>query len=195
MANANASLLAIGTRTLKATAESSVRRARSGGGGNGRGGGANRMSEDEKDVVGFFGEAIAFAWLKARFGRRRIIDERCWKSSYRCHVYGGEGNNSLGYDFEVRSGKAVWFFEVKATSAAEIGQRHTVELGSTEIARAEQCKAEQRTHYRILQIVNALHPEQARLLVLPNPRSEEGLAFYSEQTSAGVRLQFPLLPT
>jgi hypothetical protein len=47
-------------------------------------------------------------------------------------------------------------------------------------------------HYRILQIVDALHPEQARLLVLPNPRSGEGLAFYAEQTSAGVHLQFPV---
>ena len=150
------------------------------------------MSEDEKEVVGFFGEVIAFAWLKARFGRRRIIDEGCWKSSYRCHVYGSEGDDSLGYDFEVRSGRTVWFFEVKATSASEIGPRHTVELGSTEIARAEQCKAEQRFHYRILQIVNALHPEPARLLVLPNPRSREGRVFYAEQTSVGVRLQFRL---
>jgi hypothetical protein len=195
MANSNTNLLSTGTRTLKGQAKDSARRGRSGGGaGGGNGRGASRMSDDEKDVVGFFGEAIAFAWLKARFGRRRIIDEGCWKSSYRCHVYGGEGNDSLGYDFEVRSGKAVWFFEVKATSATDIRPRHTVELGSTEIARAELCKAEQRTHYRILQIVDALHPEQARLFVLPNPRSAEGLDFYAEQSSAGVRLQFPLPP-
>ena len=48
-----------------------------------------------------------------------------------------------------------------------------------------------RTHYPVLYIVDALHPERARRVVLPNPRSAQGLAFYAEQ-GASVRLQFAM---
>ena len=65
-----------------------------------------------------------------------------------------------------------------------------IELGSTEIAKAEVCRAENRSHYRILRVTNALRPEEATLTVLPNPRSEEGLKFYAEQKSTGIRLHF-----
>ena len=63
-------------------------------------------------------------------------------------------------------------------------------MGSTEIAKAEACRAEGRLHYRILHIVDALRPDQARLSVLPNPRTEAGKAFFTEQETAGVRLHF-----
>jgi hypothetical protein len=92
------------------------------------------------------------------------------------------------HDFEARSGKGRRFFEVKATSDGEMRPRHTIELGLTEIAPTEQCKAEKRTHYRVLYIVDALHPERARLVVLLNPRNAQGLAFYAEQ-GAGVRFR------
>jgi hypothetical protein len=65
-----------------------------------------------------------------------------------------------------------------------------IELGSTEVAKAEVCRAENRLHYRILHIVNALLPDKASLSVLPNPRTEEGKAFFTEQETAGVRLFF-----
>jgi hypothetical protein len=105
-------------------------------------------------------------------------------------VYGGVGDDSLGYDFEVQNGRHFWYFEVKATAGPDPQARQMVELGSTEIARAESCRADRRTHYRILYVTNALVPEKARLFVLPNPRSKDGLAFFTEQESAGVRLHF-----
>jgi hypothetical protein len=150
------------------------------------------MPEEERDLVGFFGEMIAFAWLKARFGKRRVIDETCWRSLYRTRVYGGMGDDSLGYDFEVQNGKHVWYFEVKATAGHEPQPSQMVELGSSEIAQAENCRAEGRTHYRILYVINALAPDKARLFVLPNPRSKDGIDFFTEQQSTGVRLHFPL---
>jgi hypothetical protein len=192
--NQNTAMLATSIRSAKGTAPTLRSRATS----NSSSGGRNqttptkRPSDDERDLIGFFGEVIAYHWLRARFGSRRIIDESCWKSMYRCRVFGGEGNDSLGYDFEVTSGKARWFFEVKATSGGRTGAPHMIEMGSTEILQAEACRAETRTHYRILHVTNALHPAQARLTVLPNPRSVEGLAFYSEQSTAGVRLRFSL---
>jgi hypothetical protein len=161
-----------------------------GGGGGGHGNSTNRMTDEEKRIVGYFGEAIAFAWLKAKFGRKRIVDHGCWKSEYRFHACGETGNDLLGYDFEIQSGRATWFFEVKATSAADPGNLDMIELGSTEIAKAEVCRAENRSHYRILRVANALRPELATLTILPNPRSEEGLNFYAEQKSTGIRLHF-----
>ncbi|ESY56845.1 hypothetical protein X744_21110 [Mesorhizobium sp. LNJC372A00] len=166
----------------------------SGGGGGGGGGGygnsTTRMTEEEKKVIGYFGEAIAFAWLKAKFGRKRIVDHACWKSEYRFHACGEHGDDYLGYDFEIQSGRATWYFEVKATSTADSGYLDMIELGSTEIAKAEVCRAENRSHYRILRVTNALRPELAKLTMLPNPRSEDGLKFYAEQKSTGIRLQF-----
>jgi hypothetical protein len=152
----------------------------------------SRLSDEERDVIGFFGEAIAFDWLKQRFGRNRVVDLSCWKSGYRRHVDSEPGNDSLGYDFAVGNGGTTWYFEVKATKADEVQPRHMVELGSSEIAQAEVCRADKRSRFRILYVLDALHPDKAKLFVLPNPRSREGEAFYAEPSTAGVRLLFPL---
>lgn len=152
----------------------------------------NRKSDDERLLIGFFGEIIAFEWLKEKYGERQIIDGSCWKSKYREKVFGGEGNDGLGYDFEVQIGNVTWFFEVKATAGDEVLSTQTVEMGSSEIVHADICRNEGRQHYRIIYVTNALEPEAAQLFVLPNPRSKEGLSFYTEQETAGIRLKFPL---
>ncbi|MFI5412026.1 hypothetical protein [Kaistia sp. UC242_56] len=191
LAQSNADLLALSTKTAREIA--TVPRPPGGGGGGGSGGYGNStscMTDDEKKVIGYFGEAIAFALLKAKFGRNRVVDYGCWKSEYRVHACGEKGEDWLGYDFEIQSGRATWFFEVKATSIADPGDLGLIELGSTEIAKAEVCRAESRSHYRILRVTHALRLERATLTVLPNPRSDEGLKFYTEQKTAGVRLHF-----
>lgn len=187
----NAALLATSTRTVRGT-PIAIRTSRGGGGVGGGGGGAPRLSDDEREVIGFFGEAIAFNWLKQRFGAKRVVDESAWKSGYRQHICGEKGNDGLGYDFEVANGGTRWFFEVKATKLVEPHARQTIELGSSEIAHAESCKADKRFRYRILYVMNALQPERASIFPLPNPRSRAGLAFFAEQQSTGVRLLFPL---
>jgi len=188
----NAALLATSMRT--AHGRPIAIRASSGGGGGGGGGGRGmpRLSDDEREVIGFFGEAIAFNWLKQRFGTKRVVDESAWKSGYRQHICGEKGNDGLGYDFEVANGGTHWFFEVKATKLVGPQDRQTIELGSSEIAHAESCKADKRFRYRILYVMNALQPERALIFPLPNPRSRAGLAFFAEQESTGVRLLFPL---
>lgn len=191
LAQSNADLLASSTKTVRGIAP--VPRSNGGGSGGGSGGygsSTSRMTDDEKKVIGYFGEAIAFAWLKAKFGRNRVVDYACWKSEYRFHACGEAGEDWLGYDFEIQSGRATWFFEVKSTYIANPGDVSMIELGSTEIAKAEGCRAENRSHYRILRVTDALRPDRATLTVLPNPRSDEGLKFYTEQKSAGVRLHF-----
>jgi hypothetical protein len=190
MVGTNTGLLQTPTRVQRSDDKLMMRTR--GGIGGGTSGVPKRKPEDERVTIGFFGEMIAFAWLKARFGAKRLVNESCWRSLYRTHVYGGTGDDTLGYDFEVQNGKHAWYFEVKATAELEPRPRQMVELGSSEIARAEICRFEGRSHYRILYVTNALAPEIAELFVLPNPRSKEGLVFFTEQQSAGVRLYFPL---
>jgi hypothetical protein len=190
----NSALLATSSRTMSGEAPVIHRQPPGDGGGGGWGGPSpgSRLSDDEREVLGFFGEAIAFGWLKQRFGRKRVVDLSCWKSGYRRHVADKLGDDSLGYDFAIRNGGTNWFFEVKATKTEETLPRHMIELGSSEIARAEVCRADRRFRYRILYVLDALHPEKARIFVLPNPRSREGEAFYAEPATSGVRLLFPL---
>ena len=165
-----------------------------GGGGNGGGGGkSTRMTDEERTLVGFFGEAIAFEWIKRKFSTKRIVDESCWKSTYRKHVCGEPGDDSLGYDIELMNGSTRWLFEVKSTTATGPATVQSLELGPTEFRCAEACKADRRTRYRILYVTDALHPESARIFPLPNPRSREGLAFFTD-LNAGHRLYFPLKP-
>lgn len=190
-AGQNEGLLETSTRPLRGTQKIVLRTPGSGGGGTSTRQ-PQRKSNEERELIGFFGEMIAFKWLKEKYGERRVIDESCWKSLYRTHVYGGTGSDSLGYDFEVGTGKHQWFFEVKATASNDVGDRQVVELGSSEIAKAESCRSEGRSHYRILFVTDALRPEQAKIFVLHNPRSRQGLDFYTEQETAGIRLHFPI---
>ena len=189
----NKALLTTSTRPLHGTHRIVLRTpGTSGGGGGVSTRQPQRKSNEERELIGFFGEMIAFKWLKEKFGDRRIIDERCWKSLYRTHVYGGTGNDALVMTSKWTLESTGGFFEVKATATDEIGDHQLVELGSSEIARAESCRSEDRYHYRILFVTNALRPEHARIFVLHNPRSKQGLAFYTEQETSGVRLHFPV---
>lgn len=190
MVEANDVLTATSNRVAKGVAPI-LSRSRGGGGGGG-GGPGSRMTQDERDFVGFCGEAIAFAWIRARFGKGRVIDHSCWRSSFSEHVTSAKGDNMLGYDFEVRNGETRWYFEVKATSGPGPQAVQGIELGSTEIAHAEACKSDNRWRFRILYVTDALYPEKARLFVLPNPRSEEGKRFFAEPAATGVRLMFGL---
>jgi hypothetical protein len=185
----NAALLKTSARTVKGTAPEI--RPSSGGGGGGGGGGGTRRSDDERNLIGFFGEAIAFEWLKSKYGTNRVVDESCWKSMYRKQVFGGDGNDSLGYDFEIVNGATHWYFEVKATTVPGPLQVQSLELGASEFRSAEACKADRRERYRILYITDALNPDKASIFPLPNPRSRQGLSFYTD-THAGRRLYFPL---
>jgi hypothetical protein len=51
--------------------------------------------------------------------------------------------------------------------------------------------ANRREHPRVLYTTDALHPDRARLVALPNLRKAQGLAFCAE-AGAGVCFQFPM---
>ena len=136
----NSPLLNTSSRTVQGEAPKLYR---SGGGGNGGGGGRPiRMSDEERSLVGFFGEAIAFEWLKHKFSAKRIVDENCWKSTYCMHVSGKPGDDGLGYDFELMNGGTRWLFEVKSTAAPGPATIQSIELGSTEFLCADASKTD-----------------------------------------------------
>ncbi len=190
----NATLLNTSSRTMRG--EAPLLETSSGGGGRGGGGWGTQqrqMSDDERRLVGFFGEAIAFEWLKRRYGEKRVVNETCWKSGYRRQIFGEGGDDGLGYDFEIYNGDTRWLFEVKSTTTSGPLKLQSLELGSTEFDCADTHKADRRVHYRILYVTDALHPENARIFPLPNPRSRAGLLFFTDR-QAGRRLYFPLKP-
>ena len=149
------------------------------------GGATRNLSREKRSLIGFFGELIAFEWLKLQF-KSEMLTEECWVSRYRERIYSGEGDDSKGYDFVVYQGKVEWHFEVKATS----GSDRLIKMGVTEIADAERCKADRQRRYRILFIENALEPQAATVHMLPNPRSKKGETCYREMSGTGVKLSF-----
>ena len=126
-----------------------------GGDGGGGGGIIPRLSDDERRLIGFFGEAIAFEWLKRRFGRNRPVAKDCWRSEYKKQVFHEDGRDDLGYDFEIKNGATTWYFEVKSTTTPGPLAVQSLELGSSEFRRAEECKADRLESYRIRYITDA----------------------------------------
>lgn len=142
-----------------------------------------RMTDAQRSAVGLAGEVVALEWLKRRYGG---ATDECWKSAYRDSVLGGaRGDDSLGYDFEVPTGRTSYFFEVKATT----GEQTQIELGESEIAAAQRHARGER--YRILYIQNVLEPEHVRIHVLPNPFSARGRDVY-RVVGSGLRYAFGL---
>ena len=156
-----------------------------GKGSGGAGGGGHQLPEAKRRLIGFIGELIAFEWLKLRFGSD-VVTEDCWVSRNRERVYPGAGDDSKGYDFVVPTKNTEWHFEVKTTAGVD----RFIELGVTEIADAERCRADRTPRYRILFIENALKPQAATPYMLPNPRSAGGRNRYREVSRTGVKLAF-----
>jgi hypothetical protein len=163
-----------------------------GGGGFGKAGAGSdgrrrRLPEAKRQLIGFIGELIAFEWLKLHFGND-VVTEDCWVSRNRERLYPGEGDDNRGYDFAVSNKNTEWHFEVKATA----GTDRFIELGVTEIADAERCRADRTTRNRILFIENALEPQEAMLHMLPNPRSAGGKNRFREVSRTGLKLAFDI---
>lgn len=140
------------------------------------------LTDAQRNAVGLAGEIVAFHWLKAQY--EEATDES-WVSGNRSVVLGGEGDDSLGYDFIVHQRSQSIRFEVKATA----GDETAFELTENEMRTAQ--TATTRTPYRIIFIRNVLDPEQRSLDVLPNPFGQEGRDHY-RMKGRGVQFAFDL---
>jgi len=134
------------------------------------GGNSGRPSQVKTGQIGFIGELIASKWIELQYG---VHPKDSWKSGYRAEFLGEEGDDSLGYDFEVVTPTETLRIEVKATT----GDDNQFELGETEV----RCAQSLQTHERyIILLLNAVQdPERATLQVLPNPFEHGGLINYS----------------
>ncbi|MFE2292989.1 sacsin N-terminal ATP-binding-like domain-containing protein [Streptomyces sp. NPDC059452] len=138
--------------------------------------GERGLSSAQRSAIGFVGEWYAYQWLREQ---DRATDETSWVSGNRAHVFPGPaGDDSLGYDFEVGSGRSPRLYEVKATQ----GPGGQIELGETEVRAAQKYGGSDR--WRILVVTSVLDAEHRQLRMLPNPFSERGRGLYREEGGA-----------
>ena len=140
------------------------------GGGAGKSGGGTllRLPQEKTELIGFLGECAVYHWLQDRFKTRNI--ESTWKSKNRERLCVGEGNDSLGYDFFLEYDRKKWFLEVKASLQNPL----MFEMGETEVEKAKEVAVSGKGEYTIIYVSNIEEPARMKILVLPNPFSDEG---------------------
>lgn len=153
------------------------------GGGGGSGvGPRERLTDAQRTAIGLVGETAAFQWLRHHFS----ATPDAWVSTNRRFVFSDHpGDDGLGYDFQVPRGRALHFFEVKATQ----GERYEIELSEGELEVARQNARTNR--YHILFVPNALDAETRRVVLLPNPLHQAARDVYA-WVGVGMRYRFDL---
>jgi len=136
--------------------------------GKGGGGSTPKVPSEKADLIGFMGECAVYHWLKTRFPKKDI--ESSWKSKNREHLYAEAGSDSLGYDYHLEYDRRNWFLEVKAS----LQNPMVFEMGETEVDKAKECAILGKSEYSIIYVSNIEDPSKMKILVLPNPFSEEG---------------------
>ncbi len=123
------------------------------------------------DMIGRLGELAVRRWLQKRLPKQDIDD--AWKSSNAKPFTGREGNDSLGYDFEIGWQRQVWQIEVKS----HLDDPRAFELGETQV-RAGRAAARARSglRYWIAYVSNVDDARRIRVEMIPNPMSEAGEA-------------------
>ncbi|MFE3073582.1 sacsin N-terminal ATP-binding-like domain-containing protein [Streptomyces sp. NPDC059247] len=153
----------------------------SSGPGTGRAGRYDRadtgLSQAQRDAIGYMGEWYAYHWLLAN--EEAATDESIWVSTNRRKAFPGLcGDNSLGFDFSVGSGKQPRLFEVKATQ----GEGGRIDLGETEVRAAQRYAGSDR--WRLLIVTHVNDPERVSVSMLPNPFGKHGRGCYREEGGA-----------
>ena len=140
--------------------------------------------KDQRLAMGVVSEWFVYQYLLRRFGDS--VDESCWISRNRSRFFGGEGDDSVGYDFCVNTPKTEWLFEVKS-SLAEAGE---FELTSNEICVAASIRPRERRRYQILYVPYVFSPDRWRVLVLPNPLDVRTTNRFKQVGRGSIRFRF-----
>ncbi|MFE9570408.1 hypothetical protein ACFYMW_18145 [Streptomyces sp. NPDC006692] len=134
------------------------------------------LSQAQRTAIGYAGEWYAYHWLCRQYPG---TDESSWVSTNRRGAFPGTpGDDGLGFDFRVGSGKQPLMFEIKATQ----GQGGQIELGESEVRAAQQHASHDR--WRLLVITSVLDAAQLQVHMLPNPFSARGRGHYREEGGA-----------
>ncbi|MEQ1403589.1 hypothetical protein ABK249_01470 [Neorhizobium sp. Rsf11] len=158
------------------------------GAGTGGGGGTDWRNQPPESVRKAMG--IASEWLAREYLRRRHpreMTDECWVSSNRAaFCTGGEGNDSLGFDFRVETARHEYLYEVKSA----LDQGGEFELSARELEIAGSASLERKRRYRILYVPFVFEPSRWRVLPLSNPASPETRNRFRVVRSGSVRYCF-----
>ncbi|MCE8546450.1 DUF3883 domain-containing protein [Ruegeria pomeroyi] len=151
----------------------------------GRKGRNPRAPEEKTELIGQLGELVVYHWLRKIFPKQDI--DSAWRSKNGSLITGREGDDGLGFDFEVSYGNQTWQIEVKASS----DDPRAFELGETEV-RAARLAAQPRNgmQYRIVYVSYVTDPDQTAVEMLPNPLTEDGERLFT-LLGEGIRYGFP----
>lgn len=142
------------------------------------------LTDDQRLGVGFAGELVVREWL-GRHYQALDIDEH-WKSGYKNAFLGrSDGDDGLGYDFEIITSARRRLYEVKAS----IGEDWQFAMGESEVRVAQRFSADQKVLYRVIYIANVLDSSRRQLIVLPNPFGRRG-GDRLRMVGSGMRFKF-----
>lgn len=128
-----------------------------------------RVPEEKTELIGRLGELIVYHWLRGILPGQDI--DAAWVSENGTLVTGREGNDGLGYDFEVSYRQQVWQIEVKASG----DDPQAFEVGETEVRAGRQAaRSRSGVQYKIAYVSFVTDPSRTQIEMLPNPMSEEG---------------------
>lgn len=143
-----------------------------------------RVPEEKTELIGRLGEMVVYHWLKRILSKQDI--DSAWVSENGALITGREGNDGLGFDFEVSYRNQIWQIEVKAS----VDDPRSFEVGETEV-RAARLAARPRSgvQYKIAYVSHVAEPAQTNIEMLPNPMTDEG-AHVLELRGEGIRYSF-----
>ncbi len=121
------------------------------------------MPPAKAELIGFVGECAVYHWLKRQYPRKDVDYAR--KSSMRKRLLPGEGDDSLGYDFEITYQGITWYLEVKT----RVGDPMEIELGESQVMTATRCAGWKTQVFRVLYVSHAEDPTHLMIEQLPNP--------------------------
>ncbi len=144
-----------------------------------------RVSEDLRWAMGFASEYLASRFLREK--HKDHYSDRCWVSENRSRIeIDWEGDDSLGFDFRVRTAETEWRYEVKSN----LSDSFEFEFTQNEMRSAAECASDGSRRYRILYVPFVFDPTQWRVMELPNPMSERGRRLFKTIGTGATRLRF-----
>jgi hypothetical protein len=98
----------------------------------------------------------------------------------------GDGDDALGYDFEVNLVEGSWKYEVKSS----LDDSFEFEWTQNEMRVAASFASDGKHRYRILYVPFVFDPSRWRVMELPNPLSDKGRHLFKTMGSGSTRLKF-----
>jgi hypothetical protein len=144
-----------------------------------------RLPDVVRGAMGLASEWLAYHFLKQRHSD--YMSESSWVSKNRANFFGGEpGDDSVGFDFKVKTPKVEWLYEVKST----LEDSGEFELTANELRVASSTGKEGSRRYRILYVPYVFSPDKWHVLELPNPMGEKTRDQFLTIDKGSVRLRF-----